>query len=309
VSCYDNDIIEQLSNCTALLWHVENFNYKDQVFAKYLIQALEDKEINIFPDYHTLWHFDDKVAQKYLLEAINAPLVKTYVFYDKKSALEWIGKSSFPKVFKLRKGAGSKNVLLVKNKSHAKRLIKKAFGKGFPTLNMFSILKERYRNYKLGTETFLGLIKGFIRLFIGEPFLNMSSNEKGYIYFQDFLPNNDSDIRITVTGDKAHGLRRMVRKNDFRASGSGNFIFDRDQVNEECVKIAFDISKKLRVQSMAFDFVNDEMNNPKIVEVSYGFTPSGAAMCPGYWSSDLKWHKEEVLPTKWIIEALLKLTK
>ena len=83
VSCYDSDIIEQLKDCKALLWHVNHFNYKDQIFAKYLINALDNKDIRVFPNQHTLWHFDDKVAQKYLLESVDAPLVKSFVFYNK----------------------------------------------------------------------------------------------------------------------------------------------------------------------------------------------------------------------------------
>ena len=44
----------------------------------------------VFPNYNTSWHFDDKVGQKYFLEAIDAPLVPSHIFYSKKEALEWI---------------------------------------------------------------------------------------------------------------------------------------------------------------------------------------------------------------------------
>lgn len=306
VSCYDTNIMDQLEDCDALLWHVDNLSHEDQLFAKYLIQALENRKIKLFPDYNTLWHFDDKVAQKYLLESIHAPFIQTDVFYDQKTALQWIAKETFPKVFKLRKGGASVNVFLAKNKSHAKRLIKKAFGKGFPTLDMTSILKERYRKYKLGDETFLGLIKGFVRLFIGTPFKNMSTYEKGYVYFQEFLPGNDSDQRIIVIGDRAIGLKRMVRENDFRASGSGEFYYDPQLFDMECIKIAFDVSKKLKFQSMSYDFIYDENKKPKIVEVSYGFSKKAYYSCPGYWDSNLKWHEEKVLTQDWILEDLLK---
>jgi glutathione synthase/RimK-type ligase-like ATP-grasp enzyme len=86
----------------------------------------------VFPDFRTAWHFDDKVAQKYLFEAIGAPLVPSYVFFDKQEALRWAELTTFPKVFKLRGGAGSQNVSLVKTKQECIKLIHKAFGKGFP---------------------------------------------------------------------------------------------------------------------------------------------------------------------------------
>lgn len=49
-------------------------------------------------------------------------MVPGYVFYTLREALEWIDKSSFPKVFKLRGGAGAANVRLVKSRSEARRL-------------------------------------------------------------------------------------------------------------------------------------------------------------------------------------------
>jgi hypothetical protein len=42
-------------------------------------------------------HFDDKIAQKYLLEAVEAPLAPSYVFFHKEDALGWISQATFPK--------------------------------------------------------------------------------------------------------------------------------------------------------------------------------------------------------------------
>lgn len=304
VSCYDNDIIDQLQQCSALLWNVNNFNYKDQIVAKYIIKSLESTSIKLFPDYPTVWHYDDKVAQKYLMEAIKAPMVETFTFYDKESAMSWIETVSFPKVFKLRKGSGSKNVLLAKNRKHARSLVKQAFGKGFPTLDMTSVLKERYRKYKLGKESFLGLVKGVVRMFIGTPFRNMSTVEKGYIYFQEFLPGNTFDQRIIVIGDRAFGLKRMVRANDFRASGSGNFFYAREEFDEECVRIAFETNRNGNFQCMAYDFIYDEQQRPLIVEISFAFNPMVYHDCPGYWDSDLNWHEGKVDFTGWMVDLI-----
>lgn len=305
VCCHDSDIMDQLKGCSALFWNVNNFNYRDQLMAKFLVKSLENMNINVFPDYSTLWHYDDKVAQKYLLESINAPLVKTSVFYDRDIALEWSDNTEFPKVFKLRKGSGSKNVILVKNKSQAQKIIKKAFGKGFPALDMTSILKERYRKFNLGKESFLGLLKGIARIYLGTPFKNMSGNEKGYVYFQDFLPNNTFDQRIIVIGDRAFALKRMVRDNDFRASGSGNFIYAREEFDEDCIRIAFEVNRKLNFQCMTYDFMYDVDNNPKIGEISFAFNPLAYSDCPGYWDSDLHWHDEKVNFQDWMIDDLI----
>ena len=119
VNCYDSDIVQELEGFDLLLWHWDQLDTKALLFARGLTQALEYTGIMLYPDVVTSWHYDDKVGQKYLLEAIGAPLVKSYVFYEQDRAREWIEQTSFPKVFKLRSGAGSYNVKLMKNRSQA----------------------------------------------------------------------------------------------------------------------------------------------------------------------------------------------
>lgn len=307
VNPYENDIIEQLKDCDVFMWHHYHADYRDVQFAKSLLFSLQQKGLKVFPDFNTTWHFDDKVAQKYLLEAIDAPLVPSYVFYTKKDALKWIANVSFPKVFKLKGGAGSSNVKLAKTRKQAKHLIKQAFGKGFSQYDRFAHLKDRYTAYKNGRDSFLGVCKSFARLFIPTEYSKMHSKEKGYVYFQDFIPNNTFDIRICVVDDKAFALKRMCRENDFRASGGGRIIYDKNQIDERCVKIAFDVNDKLKTQSIAFDFVFDENNNPLIVEISYGYSANAYDTCEGYWTKDMQWHAGSNFDfCGWMIEGLIK---
>jgi len=310
VSCYENNIIDQLEDCKALFWHVNNLDFRDQLLAKNLILALGNTPIKVYPDQHTVWHFDDKVAQKYLFESIGAPLVPSYVFYDKQKALRFIDITSYPKVFKLSKGGAAVNVVLVKSKRQGRQLVKKAFGKGFPVLDMKSVLRDRYRKFRLGKESFLGLLKGVARLYLGTPFTQMSSNEKGYIYFQEFIPDNKFDVRVITVGNRAFAHKRMVRKNDFRASGSGQAFFDKESIDIEAIRIAFESSQKLKLQSAAYDFVYNKDGQLKIVEVSYAFSPApNRHHHPGYWDPDLKWHAKDVVFEDWMIEDLLQLEK
>jgi len=305
VNAYDTDIVQQVDDCTAFMWHHTQCDYRDKLFAKQLIYSLEAKGLKVFPDFHTTWHFDDKVGQKYLLEAVGAPLVPSYVFYDKKEAIEWVNQTTFPKVFKLRGGAGSANVQLVPTKKDAIRLVNKAFGKGFPQFNRRGNLKERIRKYKEGKDTLWGVCKGIGRLFIATELAKMVGPEKGYVYFQDFIPNNAYDIRIVIVSDKAFGIKRLVRKNDFRASGSGNIIYHKIDIDERCVKIAFEVNEKIKSQSIAFDFIFDAEHNPLITEISYGFAAEGYDPCEGYWDKDLTWHEGSFNPYGWMVQILL----
>lgn len=309
VNVYENDIINQLEGYDIFLWHHNDSDPKDILFAKQLIFSLEKKGLNVFPNSYTTWHFDDKVGQKYLLEAVGAPLVPSYVFYSKKDAILWGNKTSFPKVFKLRGGAGSSTVKLIKTKEEAIRIINKAFGRGFKRYQPLSNLQERWRKYRNGLTDFYDIIKGVLRFYKEPEFSKTIGYERGYVYFQDFIPNNKSDVRIIIIGNKAFALKRMVRKGDFRASGSGVMKFSKEEFDERYIEIAFKTSKMLKAQCLAYDFVLDESNNPLIVEVSFGFAIEAYDACPGYWDNNLNWNEGKFIPQEWIIEDLIESLK
>lgn len=306
VNCYDNDIIQQVKGCDAFMWHHHHTYYKDVLFAKKLLFSLQQVGKKVFPDFNTGWHFDDKVGQKYLLESINAPLVPSYVFYIKREALDWANSATFPKVFKLRGGAGSKNVKLVQNKSQAIKLINKAFGRGFSQFDRRENLNERIRKAKIGQDNYWGILKGIARLLIPTEYAKMRGKEKGYGYFQDFVPENDFDIRVIVVDKKAFAIKRMVRKNDFRASGSGDILYDKKHFNISTIKLALETAQELKTQCCAFDFIYNSNNIPLIVEISYGFTKRVYEPCVGYWDEKLNFHEGEFNPYGWMVEMMLR---
>ena len=73
----------------------------------------------------------------------------------------------------------------------------------------------------------LGVIKAIARLFITTEFSKLQSPEKGYAYFQYFIPNIGFDTRVVVVvGKRAAAEKRFVKENGFRASGSGKFSYE-----------------------------------------------------------------------------------
>lgn len=311
VNAYHNDIVEQVSDCDAFMWHHNQSIMADTLFANQLIYSLETKGIRCFPNFYTTWHFDDKVGQKYLLEATNTPLVPSYVFYSKKAALKWVSKTTFPKVFKLRGGAGAVNVRLAHTEKEGRRLVKKAFGKGFPQYTFKTHVSEYFRKFREGKMTFYAFVKSIgAYILLPSDYHKLSSPERGYVYFQDFIPNNNFDIRVCIVDNKAFALKRMVRKGDFRASGSGNIVYDRNQIDERCVKIAFETNDKLKTQSIAFDIVFDKNNNPLIVEISYGYAVAAYDKCEGWWDREMNWHPGECFDfCGWMVEEIVNSTK
>ncbi len=287
VDCYRNDIIEQLADCDALMWHYSHKSPKAIKFAKELLYSVQSSGKKVFPDFSSVWHFDDKLGQKYLFEAAGIPHAPAYAFYSKKEALKWAAETSYPKVFKLRNGSSSDNVKLVKTSRHAFRLIRKAFGRGFKQYHAWSNLKERQRKYRLGKVSRWEVTKGILRLFWSTDYDRVAGREMGYVYFQDFIPDNDSDIRVFVIGDKAYALKRLVRKGDFRASGSGMYQSEREHFDDEVIRLSFETCEKLKVPCLVFDYVYLD-GKPLVLEISYGTKPR-YDVCLGHFDKELNW--------------------
>ncbi|WP_347888164.1 hypothetical protein ABHF54_11420 [Nitrosomonas europaea] len=306
VDCHSSDIIEELGDCSFLMWNWNQTYAEDMLIARGLIKAVESMGIRVFPNSETCWHFDDKVAQKYLMEALGVPMVKSYVFLDRARALEWARKTEYPKVFKLRGGAGSSNVFLVNDISKAKSLINKAFSTGFPPVSRWNALSERWWQFKRDRTfvSFFNISRGIFRALIRNPTLKCLPIQKNYAYFQDFIPNNDFDIRVKVIGERAYGLKRMVREGDFRASGSGKFLYDQGLIPRACIKIAFDLARKIKSQSLALDFVFHE-GAPLIVEMSYAFSAHAYLLYSGYWRSDMTWVEGNFHPEDFMVDDLI----
>ena len=304
VDCYKDNIIQELSDCDALMWHFHQNSPKAILFAKKLLFSLEQSGMKVFPDFNTAWHFDDKVGQKYLLEAIGAPLVPTWIFYSKKEAILWAKEIDYPKVFKLRGGAGSQNVRLVKNYSQASRLIRKAFNRGFAAYDPHGSLKERWRLFRLHKTNLRDILEGIVRFGIPPPYARLRGRDKGYVYFQKFIADNDHDIRVIVIGDKAFAIKRMVRSGDFRASGSGNILYKKELFDDNTIRLSFQLAEKLKTQCVAFDYVYQN-GKPLVLEISYGFSPEGYNPCPGFWDRDIIWHEGKFDPYGWMVEQVL----
>lgn len=310
IDAYSNDIVSEVRGCNVFLWHFSNYDYRDSLFAKQLLNSVERMGITIFPNHNTAWHFDDKIGQKYLMEAIDAPLAPVWVFYDKQSAEEWILQTTFPKIFKLRAGSGSNNVKLIASKADARKMVNKAFGRGFSFYNRINPIKDAIQNWLRKKGPLSGVFKSIYRLFFTSPNIKYSTREKGYVYFQEFIENDGFDIRIVVADGKAFALKRYVRPNDFRASGSGAIEYDHNQISLECVRIALDVASKLETQILSFDFVLDSKTNEAyIIEISYGIASMAYEDCTGYWDNDLTFHPGHVSFHAWMLEAILKETK
>ncbi|BCB41087.1 hypothetical protein VagYM19_02130 [Vibrio alginolyticus] len=112
-----------------------------------------------------------------------------------------------PYVLKSVSGAGSSGVWLVSDEGKEKALYSKFF-----SVSITRKLKLMHRKLKLSTSEF-SLYK------------YRHSGLKRFVS-QEFIPALSGDYKVLVFSNKYYVLKRNVRKNDFRASGSGNFNFE-----------------------------------------------------------------------------------
>lgn len=310
LNAFDNDIVSQMkkNQITHFMWHFDQNHFDDMLQARVLFNAIRKIGIKTFPNEDSYWHFDDKVAQKYLLEALDVPLVKADVFYHKKEAEEYLEKTDFPKVFKLKGGAGAINVKLVKTKVHARKIVNRAFGRGFSAYDSWTVFTdtiERFWRHK-NLHNFFRIIKwGFKGIFVDKQY-KVFPKQREYVYFQEFIPNLHYDIRLITIGEKCFYLKRSTRDNDFRASGSGRLEFAPSGFNLKAVDIAFETAQKLNMPCVAYDFIFNSDNDPLLVEISYGFQPYIYDKCLGFYDKNLNWHEAQVNLEYEIIGNFLK---
>lgn len=292
-------LLNDLKTCSHLLFRHTQGDTDMLIYDSIFNIAANIYRIKCFPDFLTYWCYENKVKEYYLLKSHGFPIIDTHVFWNYDHADRFLKKAKFPLIGKLPKGAGSSNVIMINSIKEGKKIINQVFNKGIKShsmsnkSNLASLSKagmDKYvRSVIKSLSTYLSL-KDYKQEF---PEWKL---QKDNIIFQDYLPDNEFDIRVTVIGNRALAYRRFVRNNDFRASGSGNFNIDPAKIDMRCIEIAFSISKKLNFGTMAFDFIFDKNKLPLVSEISYSFTDWMVYSCPGYWDEKFTWHPGQNWP-------------
>jgi hypothetical protein len=185
-------------------------------------------------------------------------------------------------------------------------LVTQAFGAGFrPVGGVSADAVNRVRRVR-GIADLAGKLRRLPRTLTNIAVANrLLGRERGYVYFQEFVPDNRFDTRVTVIGERAFAFTRGVRPGDFRASGSGNLDYDHGRIDRRAVERAFAIAQRLRLQSAAFDFVITPSGEPLIVEVSYSYLAHAVHQCGGYFDPAFVFHPGAVWPQDAILDDML----
>lgn len=302
----DPGFFEKVKELDAFIYRWFHYDYDRQLAPSILPLIREYLKIPCFPDFFTDWHFDDKIRQYYLMKLYGFPMTESWIFWNKEDALDWIKKASFPVIFKLKGGAGSQNVILIKNQRTARLMVNKMFGKGIKDIGLI-MGGSTFVNDFILKKYVTGLLWKIKKSFLGKPVETFYHKQKNYVLFQRFLKGNEYDTRITIIGNRAFAFRRFNRPNDFRSSGSGLIDHNPQEIDLQFVKLAFAVSEKLYFQSMAYDFLYNEEHEPEFCEVSYSYLDTAVFDCKGFWDRQLSWHEGHFWPQFCQLQDLLNL--
>jgi glutathione synthase/RimK-type ligase-like ATP-grasp enzyme len=291
VDVYKPDILEQLRECDGFMWRWGHMDGMSRIARRLLPVIERELGLVVYPDQNTCWHYDDKIAQFYLLNAAGIPIPPTTIWFDRQGAHEWAETAEYPLVLKLSSGADSSNVRLVKDKREAQWWIDRFFDTWVADLQLKKppkmALNERF------TTAGRTLVRGRVpNKGIADKGFDLHA---GYVYLQAFLPGNPHDTRVTIIGNRAFGFRRFNRVNDFRASGSGLRDYDPENIDTAFVRLGFKTAQAISSQSCAIDGLYCE-KKPVVDEISYTYSSWAVEACPGHWElsgepedGDLRW--------------------
>ena len=298
---------QELSKYDIVMWHYSHYSSEEMVFAPSILSALKAGGCRVFPDLPDSSHFDDKVAQAYLLQALGIDTPINYPLHSHDAVERWIlDIGDFPIVAKLRTGSGSTNVVLISNKKELRKYAAKLFSKGVKSNpNTFFKLKSNIKSLKS--------IDDFISRFKREPeflFSRQSAKslpiEKGYVYLQEYIKDVNYDLKIAIVGDRLSFVARGTRPGEFRASGGGNLFYDRTLLDKPMIQAAFKAYDALKSDCTGLDMIKDpRTNTPIILEVSYGFSHQAQIGANGYFDRNYIWHDEPFNPPQALLEKIV----
>jgi glutathione synthase/RimK-type ligase-like ATP-grasp enzyme len=171
-------------------------------FVEDVIYALEQAGAILIPCFSFLKAHNNKVMQEllrqHLLNEVN-PGSHVYGCIDECISDAQSGLFNYPVVFKAYDGAMSKNVALANNSEELIKVIKS----------------------HANADSLFFTIRDFLRRIRYKNLRTYSHYRKKFI-IQHFIPDLQNDWKVLVFNDRHYIFERPVRKNDFRASGSGH---------------------------------------------------------------------------------------
>jgi len=175
---------------------------------------------------------------------------------------------SYPAVIKTSSGAGSSGVQLASSRQEADRIVKKITFSGYD----IDFAKELLRRV---------LTPGRVP----------HSVHRNKFIIQEFIPGLDHDFRVQFYGPRAFVMRRGVRANDFRASGSGKFGWP-EELPEGLLDFGWKVARAFDVPHVSMDLAVQGSQFYLIEAQFLQFGTSAVERAQHHWEREGQgWHK------------------
>lgn len=190
--------------------------------------------VKVYPSIDEQNFYESKRRLAHFLIVNNMPCPRTWVFYCKNEALDFVERANYPIVFKTNNGAGSSGVEIIKSRMSGRRMVKTCFDSYY--------LNKAITDYR--------------------------DVDYGYVILQEFI-HNAREHRVIKIGESWFGHEKSKLESQEFMSGSGINLWGRpsDCLLDFCESIAI----KHRFTTMCFDVFEDESGNYLINELQTWF--------------------------------------
>jgi len=232
---YDQ-FISELSNIAGLI-KGSYFFYASSQHKEYysafedILLFIGEKGGILIPEYIHFRAHENKFIQELVKADLKIKCPHSWLITSLEEGLEKIKDINFPVVGKLSSGFGSSSVSLIRTEKEGKIYLEK---------NLSSVVKKRKNIIKYRKQ--IEYTKGKHPLKVGK------------LILQEYIDGIENDWKILVFGNRLFFLKRYFRKNDFRASGSGNFDNSQHPDND-ILEFALSIRKKLKTPWVSLDIL------------------------------------------------------
>lgn len=197
----------------------------------------------IYPNYTETFIYENKKNMAYWLEINNFPHAKTYVFYNKKTAIEFAKSyDNYPLYFKTNIGSAAIGVKKIKSKNEAISIIKKTFSKHHFFGHGFTkwVKSKRYK--------------------ISFPFT--SDRQIDFVLFQEAI-DAVVEWRIIKIGNSYFGHQKLNKNGFFSGSGLVGWV----DPPKKLLQLIKDVCERGGFDSMDLDIFEDRQGNYFINEM------------------------------------------
>lgn len=204
----DIQFFENYENKLFIYTSIEDPNGYYRSFIDDILYGLEQAGATIIPQYKFFKSHENKVFMEILRNIIlkNDNDIKTYKLGSYSDFIHLQYPLLYPVLVKKSTGSASNGVFLSNSIERLKKIVKQITNTyDYKSLIMDFLLAQKKRINKI-------------------QYFNRYSPFRKKFIIQNFIENLPGDYKVLIFYEKYYVLKRLNRANDFRASGSGNFI-------------------------------------------------------------------------------------